>query len=380
MDNLEVYQPLTDEELNEYLRLTSDDGKLKVRATRAAHERNANELTILVKIFLERSRSREVSDLTIKAYDQAIRLLLTAWKEINLLKPGDHAGELFRYWLRKVPYGVKRQNGKDIKLYRSVATINKILAGAKTLYKALRWAGATDADPFKDITQLEDPIPRTEKVKPYTVDELRSILECASDPCDVVMILLASHAGLRIHEVAKLEWADVDLAASKLTVKGKGGYEASVHLSPELRSVLMNFRSQSDSYTRRKARALKILPFGAYRARERFEGLCALAGVTYKGRAFHALRHTAGTRMYEKTLDLKAVMKHLRQKHPTTASIYAMIHDDTTRTVVQDWQDLPSETKEPEEASSKRVDTLYEQLKDLDPAQRRKLAALLKES
>ena len=37
------------------------------------------------------------------------------------------------------------------------------------------------------------------------------------------MVLLGAQAGLRIHEIAKLQWENINLATKKLRINGKGG-------------------------------------------------------------------------------------------------------------------------------------------------------------
>ena len=42
------------------------------------------------------------------------------------------------------------------------------LSGARTLYAALRWTGATEVNPFGDVRAARDPRPAWEKRGPYS--------------------------------------------------------------------------------------------------------------------------------------------------------------------------------------------------------------------
>jgi len=61
--------------------------------------------------------------------------------------------------------------------------------------------------------------------------------------------------------------------------------------------------------------------------RRRLKALCERTGVRYEGREVHGLRHTAGTLMYARTKNLRAVAQHLRHAQLDTAAIYAEMDD-----------------------------------------------------
>lgn len=205
----------------------------------------------------------------------------------------------------------------------SPGTVSTYRAGVGALYRALRWAGATVADPMRDAPRVKDPTPRHEKRRPYSEEELRALLVVAG-PDERVLLLLAALGGLRNAEARAARWADVDWGAGTLTVRGKGGKVRRVYLARDLQVTL------------RDAQARASGPFIlAWRdpdsVRTHLRRLCERAGVPYAGRAFHGLRHTSGTLLYRRTRNLDDVARHLGHSQIETSRVYAEHEDSATR-------------------------------------------------
>ena len=77
---------------------------------------------------LHGSAGSRVSGHTLSAYRHAVESLLSDWSGENLVRPSRNAGVL---WVRELEG-----------CYKS-ATIRVYLSGAKALYAALRWSGAS---------------------------------------------------------------------------------------------------------------------------------------------------------------------------------------------------------------------------------------------
>ena len=202
------------------------------------------------------------------------------------------------------------------------ASVNAHRAAIVALYRALRWTTATDADPYRDTRGVRDPTPRAEKREPYSMADLRLLLD-AGTPADRAMLLLMGMCGLRISEAAALEWSDVNLNAGVLTVvKGKGGKRARVVVPPQVVAGLKALGTKT---------GLVLGWKDPVTLRRRLKALCERTGVRYEGREVHGLRHTAGTLMYARTKNLRAVAQHLRHSQLDTAAIYAEMDDSEVR-------------------------------------------------
>jgi len=321
------------------------DATQKRAAMEAARDHDAAALWELTQawLILHGRKGASVSLRTLRSYREALTprpsaadgtpparktkgtALLDAWAGENLLHPARLAGTR---WLR----GLEATGC-------SPSTVRVYLAGARALYAALRGAGATTADPFKDLHPAPDPVPRWEKRQPYSDAEVTALLAHAQGP-DRVVVLLGAHAGLRVSEMVALRWADVDLARRRLVVRsGKGGKKRTVPLSTSLVAELA-----------RSARApgagvggapgeggARVLPYKDRLAVwYRLRALARRAGVTPLG--VHSLRHDAGTRLTrENNGNLRPTQKMLGHESIVTSEIYAAWSDESLGEQLKTW-------------------------------------------
>lgn len=326
--------------------------ELKRRAASAAVNRDAEQLWSLTEayLFLHGSRGAKVSKHTLRTYRRGVIDLVEAWAGENLLRPSRDAGVIYMRRLEAGPTPAARRPDKrgavqpgavqEAPAPLSPASLQVKLAAARTLYKALRWSGATEARPFEDVRVGKDPTPPWEKRRPYTDDEVEALLEYG-EPAEKVMVLLGAHAGLRISEMTDLRWTDLDFERGQLRVRsGKGGKAATVSLTKRLRDALFDLRTieMSGGHDKNRQRDFGlVLPWAADHARRRFKHVCALAGVDYVSAGVHGLRHGAGTRYYRQTGDLGRVAAHLRHADIQTTRIYAKIDAQSIGEDIEDW-------------------------------------------
>jgi len=289
------------------------------RAVQACKDHDATALAeiALAWLTLHGRRGATVSPYTRRNYAQGIGTLVEAWRGENLLHPSRHAAAL---WLRQL-------EGVGLK----PSTVMIRLAAARALYRALRDAGATDADPFKDVRAATDPVPDHEKRHPYPQPDVDRLLAVASGD-DLALVLLGAHAGLRIAEILALRWEDVNLPAGELVVRnGKGGRRRTVPLSPTLAAALATLRAQQPADS-----AGWVIPYRTpFSARYHLQALATRAGVAYRG--LHALRHTAGTRLVAQTGSLELAAGMLGHSSLDTTRVYAKWSDDSLRAALGEW-------------------------------------------
>ena len=310
------------ERTRELATMSEDD--LRRFAVEAARDRDAAALWALTEahLTLHGSAGSRVSNHTLTAYKRALEVLLTEWQGENLLRPGRNAGVL---WVRDLE-ARKPSKGKNDTM--SSATVRVYLAGAKALYAALRWSGATDAAPFTDVRPAIDKTPAWEKREAYTQTEV-SWLERVSDGPTLLIVLLGAHAGLRVSEMTALKWEDVNLSEAVLrVVAGKGGKTARVYLTPTLVQAL-----EAVPLVQRVG---YVLPCRSQQAvYGRLEVACKQARVTFKG--VHALRHASGTRLRDETGDLALVADHLRHSSLDTARGYTKANNMQLKRALGEW-------------------------------------------
>lgn len=177
-----------------------------------------------------------------------------------------------------------------------------------------KWEHRAD-DPSKrlDAPKVDKGLPR-----PTSRADLRRMLD--TFPPDLRRaVALGAYAGLRVSEVAALDWADVDVEARRARIwHSKGGKSRMVALGFVLIDELLpdtggnvvtagGDRQSAATLQRRVNRAIRGL------------------GIDD---TFHQLRHRYGTLAYQATRDLVAVGRQMGHSSPVTTAIYAAASDD----------------------------------------------------
>ncbi len=295
------------------------DEALRVRAVTAARDKHPADLWDLTLAYLssETHAGMRLSPHTLRAYRKGIEVLLEhaashAW---NLLHPGRREPSL--YVAALMASGLKP------------ATVQARVAAAGALYRALRWAGATDADPFADVKRPRDRTRGVVKNPPYRADFVQALLAEAT-PDEQVLLLLLTHAGLRIAEALAVEWSHVDLPRKRLLVAhGKGDKARLVPLSARLREALLAQRPAA-------APSGRVLPFRAYStAYGRLQQLALRCGLEHEFRGFHAGRKYAGTQLYAAVKDFTRVAGFLGHEQVDTTRRYVELPEDDLEEAVE---------------------------------------------
>lgn len=168
-----------------------------------------------------------------------------------------------------------------------------------------------------------DRTPRSKRAKstprPIADQQLAALLRVANRRRTRMMILLASLAGMRVHEIAKIRGEDFDLDAGSLTITGKGGKTALVAIQDDLIAEAKSwprFGYWFESYHR---------PGHSIAAKSVTSAIGdAMARAGIRGTP-HQLRHWYGTALLQKGADLRVVQELMRHESPATTAIYTKI-------------------------------------------------------
>ena len=128
----------------------------------------------------------------------------------------------------------------------------------------------------------------------------------------------AVETAMRRSEIAKLEWADVDLEGWLVHVKNtKNGHDRSVPLSSTALLVLGEFKREDKSVFGMSSNAIR-LAWGKYRRSHEIDAV-----------RFHDLRHEAISRLFERGLTTPEVA--LLSGHKTVSQLFRYAHADIGR-------------------------------------------------
>lgn len=142
----------------------------------------------------------------------------------------------------------------------------------------------------------------------------------AADPRVAAVLALAAFAGLRACEIARLDWAEIDLAAARLRiVDGKGGKGRVLPVSRALTAILTNLPDRHGPVvTQPNGHAGHVKPHRISQLANIF--LHEDVGVR---ETLHQCRHRFATRTYQACQDIRAVQELMGHSSPTTTAIYA---------------------------------------------------------
>ena len=185
-----------------------------------------------------------------------------------------------------------------------------------------RWAVAEDLATVDPTVGLERPKLPRRLPRPASDRDLVLAFIVATGRTRI-MLALAALAGLRCMEIAGLRWVDVDLAAHRLRVTGKGGRDRDVPIHPDLAVVLADAPRGTAWVLGRHIGAGYVSELGAQALRA--------AGLDV---TMHQLRHRFGTVAYRTEPDLLAVADLLGHASITTTAVYAKLGDQRTSRIV----------------------------------------------
>jgi integrase/recombinase XerC len=213
-------------------------------------------------------------------------------------------------------------------------TVHRRKAAVRSFFAWAEAAGLAPDNPSRLITLHRLP-PRTPAF--LSEGEKRMLLKHLSDRSsplarrDRVLFELFLGTGLRLQEVADLDFDDVDLAAKHLRVRrAKGGVPQIKFLKTNLRTLLRHHLSARRRQGLDACPALFLSDRGTRlcprQIARRLEHWLREAGIT-KHLSPHGLRHTFATHLYGATSDLLVVQRALGHADVSTTQIYTHLMD-----------------------------------------------------
>lgn len=149
-------------------------------------------------------------------------------------------------------------------------------------------------------------------------------------------ILLGLYQGMRVSEVANLEWESVDFGRDLLTWKAKGGKKRTAPMCPAVKTALYRLQGVSDNYYgglfpwRYVFHGYRDIPMTAQAFQYSFKRQaekCKIDGNV----TFHQLRHTLGTSMYKSGASVYEIRDTMGHSSIKTSEHYVKVDEERTR-------------------------------------------------
>lgn len=205
-----------------------------------------------------------------------------------------------------------------------------------------KWLQLTDRRLDNPMIKVGVPRGPDRQPRPISDADLVRLLQTRMWASTRRMILLATLAGLRVHEIAKIRGEDVDLGARLLWVTGKGRRLRSVPLHPILVEVASEMPVAGWWFPMRGRESEHMLS----------KSVSDIIGRTMRRAGVwgtpHSLRHWYASAMVANGVDIRVVQECLRHRSLATTQVYARVGDDQRRAAVaglDPWRALRSESR-----------------------------------
>jgi len=205
----------------------------------------------------------------------------------------------------------------------SPSSLQRRLSACRSFYRWLLGQGEIAANPAAGLRA-----PRAARKLPEVLDpdEAKALVEIPTDvPLglrDRALLELMYSSGLRVSELCRLRWRDLDLTEGLVNVLGKGNRERIVPVGSHARRALDEWRAQA-----RAADDARVFPgrhgqpISARAIQIRIRELAKRQGV-FKRVYPHLMRHSFASHVLESSGDLRGVQELLGHADISTTQIY----------------------------------------------------------
>jgi len=262
-------------------------------------------------------------------------------------------------WLDRKGHGIDHAGRDDVEAYLtdcdaqglSQATRARRLSAIKQIY---RFAFEEGWRPDNPAIEIRGPGRAKKLPKTLTTDEVTALLDAARtqgrSPSDrlrnTCLMELLYATGMRVSELVSLPMAAAKGDPRMLLIRGKGGRERMVPLSPPAREALSEWiaaRTEEDDALPRGAQPSRFLfpsrSADGYLTRHRFyiliKEIAVAAGVSPAKVTPHTLRHAFATHLLENGADLRAIQTLLGHADLATTEIYTHVLEHRLKELVE---------------------------------------------
>lgn len=216
-------------------------------------------------------------------------------------------------------------------------SINRHISSLKSFYSYLADMNYISINPLEDISILKVKKTLPKYLSTEEVDKLLNIkLNTAFDYRNKAMLEVIYGTGLRVSELVKLEYSNIDFENSIVRVKGKGkkdrivplGEIASYYLKiyiNDYRKKLLNKNNYNEIFLNNHGRPITRQGFNFI-----LENIRRETGIE-KELTPHTLRHSFATHLLEGGADIRSIQEMLGHENISTTNIYTTVVNKVLR-------------------------------------------------
>ena len=216
-------------------------------------------------------------------------------------------------------------------------SINRHISSLKSFYLYLLDMNYIKINPLEDISILKVKKSLPKYLSIEEVDKLLNIkLNTAFDYRNKAMLEVIYGTGLRVSELVKLEYSNIDFENSIIRVKGKGkkdrivplGEIASYYLKTyinDYRSKLLNKNNYDEIFLNNHGKPITRQGFNFI-----LENIRRETGIE-KELTPHTLRHSFATHLLEGGADIRSIQEMLGHENISTTNIYTTVVNKVLR-------------------------------------------------
>jgi site-specific recombinase XerD len=244
-------------------------------------------------------------------------------------------------WLQKTPEQVTAEDIKNYLAYRektlnlSSSSLNLTLSALKFFYRNI----------LKLNTAGDQRRPRQDKHLPKVLsrEDVNMIIAKERNFSHRLLLMMVYSSGVRVSEVVRLKWADIDISRKIITVRsGKGRKDRCTILADSVINALKTYHLNKDNSIWVFPGLKENQPLSIRSAQRIFEKALKRTGVQAAA-SIHTLRHAFATHLLESGTDIRYIQELLGHSSITTTSRYIHV---TQRCVLKITSplDFPNET------------------------------------
>jgi integrase len=206
-------------------------------------------------------------------------------------------------------------------------TVNEEVACLKRLYYRMMDWGFAAGNPTRGVKALREPPGR---IKTLSLDEEKRLLEaCPAHLGPVVSCAL--HTGMRMGEILRLEWRDVDLGRNVVIVRdSKNGQSREIALTRIFGAVLRGLPRRHEKVFLTPGGEPDRSGKGILESFKRAAGKVGIVEMT-----FHDLRHVHATNLRSAGADLADIKENLGHKTLVMTNRYAHVTNKRRQDVIR---------------------------------------------